>query len=263
LQKLPAYRAVPLYEKGNVFIDGTIRFMLSKYLSMKYLGDRGIIMKTFLIFEHKHEKKIPKEFQSDDNRFPESLVRFFLNEYTEKGDKIIDPFAGLGTTLIVSEELGRIPYGIELDAKRASYIKSQIKNKNNLINGDSLKVDSYTLPKFDFCFTSPPYTYETDEDDAFSGYAKKGNYNQYLKDVHSIFSQLKQVMKKNSHVVIEVSNHRDRDVTVLAWDIAREVSKVFHFEGETVIGWEGNDKGLGTYDYGGYDHSYCLIFKNK
>jgi DNA modification methylase len=192
------------------------------------------------------------------------LVRHFLDEFTKKGDKIIDPFAGLGTTLIVSEELGRIPYGIEMDKNRAGYIKSQIKNKEHLINRDSRKLNTYKLPRFDFCFTSPPYTYKTDEDDAFSGYTKKGNYNQYLKDIHSIFSQLKQVMKKNAYVVIEVSNHRDKDVTVLAWDIAREVSNIFHFEGETVIGWGGDDdNGLGTYGYGGYDHSYCLVFRNR
>jgi len=221
-------------------------------------------MKTFLILEKRQEKKIPKEFQSDDNRFSESLVRYFLNEFTKKGDKIIDPFAGLGTTLMVSEELGRIPFGIELDEKRAGYIKSQIKNKNNLIIGNSLKLKEYNLPIFDFCITSPPYTYKNDEDDAFSAYTKKGSYNQYLGDAHNIFLQLKQVMRKNSYVVIEVSNHKDKDVTMLAWDIAREISKVFHFEGEIIIGWEGDDDcDLGTYGYGGYDHSYCLIFKNK
>jgi len=52
-------------------------------------------------------------------------------------------------------------------------------------------------------------------------------------------------------------------VTPLAWDIAKEVSKIFHFEGEIVVGWKtkGVSKGKGNYGYG-YDHSYCLVFRN-
>jgi hypothetical protein len=41
-------------------------------------------------------------------------------------------------------------------------------------------------------------------------------------------------------------------VTPLAWDVARALSSVLRFEGETVIGWD-------NYRYG-YDHSYCLVF---
>ena len=41
-------------------------------------------------------------------------------------------------------------------------------------------------------------------------------------------------------------------VTPLAWDVARELSGVLHFDGETVVCWD---------HYGhGYDHSYCLAF---
>ena len=62
-------------------------------------------------------------------------------------------------------------------------------------------------------------------------------------------------MKPPGHVVIEAANLKKRGhVTTLAWAIAREVSKVLHFEGETVIGWD-------RYGYG-YNHSYCLVFSN-
>lgn len=208
-------------------------------------------IKSFLIFKNNKTKKIPKKFRSDDNRNPENLVIYFLKKFTKKGDKIFDPFAGLGTTLIVSEQMSRIPFGIELDKNRANYIRSQIKNKDNIINGDSKKLKSYKLPFFDFCFTSPLYMSNNGK-----GYVK------YLKDLHDIFSQLKIHMKKNSYLVIEVSNLKHKNVTTLAWDIEKEVSKVLHFEGEIVIGWKGKDSygNGGNYGYG-YDHSYCLIFK--
>jgi len=209
-------------------------------------------IKSFLIFKNSKVRKIPKEFQSDDNRNPESLVAYFLKEFTKKGDTVFDPFTGLGTTLIVSEQMGRIPFGIELDKKRTNYVKSQIKTKQNLINGNSKNLSSYKLPLFDFCFTSPLYTHNNGKP-----------YKRYLKNIYEIFAQLKNLMKKNSYLVIEVSNLKDKDVTTLAWDIEKEVSKVLHFEGEIVIGWKGKDSydDDGSYGYG-YDHSYCLIFRN-
>ena len=68
-----------------------------------------------------------------------------------------------------------------------------------------------------------------------------------------IFEQLKQKMAPGAKVVIEAANLKHEDiVTTLAWDIADEVSKVLHFEGELIVCWD---------SYGpGYDHSYCLIF---
>ena len=62
-----------------------------------------------------------------------------------------------------------------------------------------------------------------------------------------------QIMAPDAKVVVEVANIKHGDsVTTLAWDMAREISQVLHFEGEVVVGWD---------DYGyGYDHSYCLIF---
>ena len=114
-------------------------------------------MKTFVILDNAKGGSLPSEFESEDVRYTESLVHHFLEEFTKKGDTIFDPFAGFGTTLMVAEKMGRIPFGIEYESDRGKYIKSQIKHKENLIIGSSLMIDSYDLPKIDFCFTSPPY----------------------------------------------------------------------------------------------------------
>jgi hypothetical protein len=72
----------------------------------------------------------------------------------------------------------------------------------------------------------------------------------------NIFSQVSQKMKPSGRLVIEASNlKKNGEVTTLAWDIAREVSHILHFEGETIIGWD-------EYGYG-YNHSYCLVFSKK
>jgi len=47
-------------------------------------------MKTFIILPMIKEREIPEKFKDDDNRYPESLVKFFLKNYTNIGDKILD-----------------------------------------------------------------------------------------------------------------------------------------------------------------------------
>ena len=89
-------------------------------------------METLIILNNK-KCVLPKEFQIDDNRFPESLVEYLLEKFTKKGNIVFDPFAGLGTSLIVSEKTGRIPFGIEFDKNRYSYIKSKLTHKENII----------------------------------------------------------------------------------------------------------------------------------
>lgn len=221
-------------------------------------------MATFITFQNKQKKKLPKEFRLDDNRNPESLVKYFLEKYTKKKDVVLDIFAGLGTTCFVAEKLGRIPFGIEYDGKRAAYIKSHLRHKENIINGDALKLLSYKLPPCDFCFTSPPYMSKYDKENPFTACTTKGDYQRYLADIRKIYSQLKKLLRPHAYAVIEVSNLKGKEVTTLAWDIAREVSKVLHFEGELVVGWKGKGGyGFGgTYGYG-YDHSYCLVFNNR
>lgn len=221
-------------------------------------------MKTFILLDNKKDSSLPKEFINDDVRYTESLVKYFLDLYTKPYDKIIDIFAGFGTTLKVAEELKREAYGIEFEKSRCEYIKSIIKNKENVIHGNSLDLLTFNLPKFNFSITSPPYMTSEDNENPLTNYSSIGDYKQYLEGLKEIYSNLKTLMKPNAYVVLEVSNlYIKNKITTLAWDIAKEISTIFKFEGEIIIGWKGELKdGKNTYGYG-YDHSYCLIFKNK
>jgi DNA modification methylase len=46
--------------------------------------------------------------------FSSNLVTYFLNKYSENPRKVLDPFAGVGTTLFAGQALGWETYGIEL-----------------------------------------------------------------------------------------------------------------------------------------------------
>ncbi len=220
-------------------------------------------MNTFITLRKENEREIPDKFKKYDFRMPEALIRYFFKIYTKNGDKVFDMFAGLGTTLIVAEEMNLIPFGIELREEFCDYIKTILINKNNIIHGDARNLNNYNLPKMDFCITSPPYMHKDDEEFALSSYTTKGTYNKYLQELREIYVKLKTILKPDCYIIIEVANLKRNEITTLAWDIGRAISKVFQFIGEVIIGWEKEEssKENGTYGYG-YDHSYCLIFRN-
>ncbi|MCB0338314.1 MAG: class I SAM-dependent methyltransferase [Bdellovibrionales bacterium] len=210
--------------------------------------------RTFLVLSSRIESPKPK-FERYDIQLPESLIRHFIENYTKKGDRVLDPFAGLGSTIRVSEQLGRVPFGVEPDARRHAWICKHTSYPGNVILGDSGKITKFGLPKFDLCFTSPPYMPRYHRwNPLYKGDPKYSGYKNYQKRLKQIFNSVSQLMKRGAPVVIQVDNLKDKRVSPLAWDIAETVSAVFKFEGEIIVGWEGSNNSY-------YDHTYCLVFK--
>jgi DNA modification methylase len=212
-------------------------------------------MKTYIHLTMSQNYCLPDVFQGDDVRYPESLVEFFLEQFTQKGYVVFDPFAGYGTTLFVAERMGRVPFGVEIDQDRVNFARSKLSIPENLIHGDARVLANIDLPEIDFSITSPPYMSRNDHPEfPFAGYKITGEgYEEYLRDIRSIYQQLRARMKPTGKVVLEVANLKsEKQVTTLAWDVGQEISKVLRFEGEVIVCWD---------EYGcGYDHSYCLIF---
>lgn len=211
-------------------------------------------VQTWLHLPRGNKIVLPPRFRREDVRCADSLVEFCVNEFSEPGQVVFDPFAGYGTSLLIAEQMGRLGYGIEFSKRKAKYVQGLLEHPGHLIHGDSRKLIDYDLPLIDLCLTSPPYTNQSDTENPFVDYRQKGfDYPSYLQEMGNIFSQVVQKIKPSGHLVIEASNLKKLgQVTTLAWDIAREVSRLLHFEGETIICWD-------KYGYG-YNHSYCLVF---
>ena len=57
--------------------------------------------------------------------FPEKLPELCIKAGTRKGDVVLDPFMGSGTTATVAKRLGRKWVGIELNEQYAEFINKK------------------------------------------------------------------------------------------------------------------------------------------
>ena len=96
------------------------------------------------------------------------LARWIIDKYSKVGDTVLDPMAGIGTSVIEAQLLNRIPYAIELESRWAKLIASASNSMNkgvvlpmtpvNVVRGDATKATSYDpVPETDLIILSPPY----------------------------------------------------------------------------------------------------------
>jgi len=136
------------YDKRNTLNDLTgkqwLKLTRSYWISQKCKDDK-------FAFQH------PAPFLIRDI---ESLISMF----TKTGMRVLDPFSGLGTTLIAAHNLKRCGIGIELNPEYYNLTLKRLKELNiepdsdiELIQGDSLDELSKITQEIDYCVTSPPY----------------------------------------------------------------------------------------------------------
>jgi DNA modification methylase len=109
-------------------------------------------------------------------KFPETMAQEFIEFFTKKGETVLDPMAGTGSTLVAALRAGRNSYGIELNPRYAQIATQIIEEErkvlgekvegltSNVINGDAAQITKlrlssghYQLPPIDYVLTSPPY----------------------------------------------------------------------------------------------------------
>lgn len=178
------------------------------------------------------ERQHPAPFSFTD---VSRLVRFF----TKRGDLVLDPFVGVGSTLKACAIEGRRGIGIELNSKYCDLSEERLRkevdgnllteNDQQVICGDARDV-LFEIPadSVDFVVTSPPYwnilhkeDHKTKQERLTHGLDTRygddsrdlGNidsYDKFLEELAAIFQMCGSALKKNKHLCAVVSDFREK-----------------------------------------------------
>lgn len=97
--------------------------------------------------------------------FPIAMAKKAIELFTHKGELVLDPFVGVGTTLVAARDLKRNAVGFDLNQKYIKVCKKRLaqitltKDMQQIaIADDARNIDQYLEPEtVKLVFTSPPY----------------------------------------------------------------------------------------------------------
>jgi DNA modification methylase len=235
----------------------------------------------------KEERDLCGNSEDHPATYSPTMMEKFIRFFTKEGMKVLDPFSGIGSTLVGCKRTNRIGYGIELNEKYYRTILKRVPEfKANVKNGDSRNVkELFKNEKFNFCISSPPYwdvlnrstgsfKKKRNEKGLDSNYSEKeidlgniNNYDLFVKELAQIYLDIYDLLEKNAYIVIIVKNiKKSGKFYPLAWDIARELSHKYELKDEKI--WIQDKIGLAPYGYpyswtANILHHYCLVLRKE
>ena len=233
-------------------------------------------------------------------KFPETLAEEFIRFFTKEKQTVLDPMVGTGSTVVACLRSRRRGVGIELNPRYyeiaqkivAGEIEAMGGLKNQrlaplLFNADAAEAASLPkLPKAHYVLTSPPYWdmlrargaetqkkrrstpgldvfYSDDPHDL----GNVDDYDEFVRRLTAIYASLKPMLRPRAYLTIIVKNvKKGGKIYPLAWDLARELGRVYTLKDERV--WAQDNQRLAPYGLGNAwvsntFHHYCLQFRNE
>ncbi|UNC92443.1 methyltransferase domain-containing protein [Candidatus Contubernalis alkalaceticus] len=217
--------------------------------------------------------------------FPVSLVEKLLKTFSRRGNTVIDPFMGSGSTLVASAENNRKSVGFDISKEFIQIAEKRLKSFDSdhyrIIQEDARNLLTHlALNSVDLCVTSPPYWNVLREKRSadkknIRNYGELGedlgnieNYQQYLNNLTDIFCGVKEVLKPAAYCIVVVMDIRKRSVFFpLHMDLTHKLTELGFLLDDIII-WDrkkeyNNLKPLGfPYVFRvNKVHEYIMIFK--
>jgi site-specific DNA-methyltransferase (adenine-specific) len=170
--------------------------------------------------------------------FPEEIPNRLINLFSKKGDYVLDPFCGSGTTNFMAIRLGRKTIGYDIEQKYIDMAKKRCDNGGLFFCKSSEKMDEVFDNAIKLCITSPPYLYLRKYSDDPKNIGNVENPYPLLKKV---FEEVYRVLKFGGHFCLNVSDvpeeTKPRYLTNFPYDLLN-MCKQLGFQLKNTIIWD-------------------------
>lgn len=189
------------------------------------------------VWEFYYESRDIRKKELHPATYPLNLAKKVIELFSHKGELIVDPFVGSGTTLLAAEDLDRNAVGFDLNSKYVDLAKSRLgqqKLDKRLVEQIAVTDDARNIPHYleegtvSCMLTSPPYANllnrqrlnksRRGESRKNEQYLKVEQYSQdtrdlgtldilaFEKEMENIYTKLFPLLKPKGHSVINVAD---------------------------------------------------------
>ncbi len=188
------------------------------------------------VWEFYYKKEDVRDKNIHPAVFPVGLPAKCIELFTHKGELVLDPFAGIGTTLVAARELERNAVGFDLNKKYIAFSKKRLaqhrlfsNNQQITICDDAINISNYLEENtISLSVTSPPYANMLNrprKNKSLRGDLRKNEYymkvQQYSKNprdlgtmepkkyasaLGEIYKRVLQLHKPKAHCVINITD---------------------------------------------------------
>src|SRR5262245_7519243 len=116
------------------------------------------------VWQFYYEKRDIRDKTVHPAAFPISLARRAIDLFTHKGELVLDPFVGSGTTLVAARDAGRNAIGFDLQKKYVALAEKRLAGSDangahqRAVRADAREIAAHVAPdSVKLIFTSPPY----------------------------------------------------------------------------------------------------------
>ena len=135
-----------IYEEIIIFQKGEFDYSYLKGMDRKVLEESKIDIDVFnrekwylSVWDITNVLPLKGRLEEGIAAFPEEIPRRLIKLFTLKGETVLDPFLGSGTTMKVAKELGRNSYGYEVDLELKDVVLEKIEYGQATLTGDTIE----------------------------------------------------------------------------------------------------------------------------
>ena len=164
--------------------------------------------------------------------------------YSAKGDRILDPMVGAGTTLIEAKLLARDALGLDINpqavelAKAALCFKHHPASEQQVQVGDARDLSALPDDSFDLVLTHPPYMniIKYSEGRTAGDLSNIGSLPKFCDEMQAVARELFRVLKPDKHCAILIGDTRKgRHYVPLAFHVMQRFLNVGFVLKEDII----------------------------
>lgn len=206
---------------------------LADRLEVAYNLNRKIVS-----FQANKDEPIYRWFKYKEG-FSSTLVRYFLSEFGRTPGKLLDPFAGTGTTLFAGQELGWKSYGVEIlpvgaFVMRTREVINDIDTSELSFIVKNLWIELAKIENYDTYINHITITKDAFSDDTEILLNKFLTYSSKLKD-----NKIQAILRFAAFSILEEISFTRKDGQYLRWDYRSkrnlpgkpfDIGKIYSFE---------------------------------